>query len=81
MAGLGCRFMTAYHALTDRATLRPGDAVAIHGCGGVGLSAVHIADALGAEPLRSTSRTATRPGAGPRRGGDYQRCRGGRRPR
>ncbi|WP_058994417.1 zinc-dependent alcohol dehydrogenase family protein [Haloarcula sp. CBA1127] len=51
MAGLGCRFMTAYHALTDRADLRPGDAVAIHGCGGVGLSAVHIADALGAEPI------------------------------
>ena len=51
MAGLGCRFMTAYHALADRAELRPGDRVAIHGCGGVGLSAVHIADALGAHPI------------------------------
>ncbi|MFC6717225.1 zinc-dependent alcohol dehydrogenase family protein [Natrialbaceae archaeon GCM10025810] len=51
MAGLGCRFMTAYHALADRADLRPGDWVAIHGCGGVGLSAVHIAQALGAHPV------------------------------
>ncbi|PGF17865.1 alcohol dehydrogenase [Natrinema sp. CBA1119] len=51
MAGLGCRFMTAYHALADRADLRPGDWVAIHGCGGVGLSAIHIADALGAHPI------------------------------
>ncbi|MDJ1431716.1 zinc-dependent alcohol dehydrogenase family protein [Halostagnicola sp. A-GB9-2] len=51
MAGLGCRFMTAYHALSDRADLRPGDWVAVHGCGGVGLSAVHIADALGAHPI------------------------------
>jgi alcohol dehydrogenase len=51
MAALGCRFMTAYHALADRATLRAGDAVAVHGCGGVGLSAIHIADALGAVPI------------------------------
>ncbi len=48
MAGLGCRFVTAYHALANRADLRPGDWVAVHGCGGVGLSAVHVADALGA---------------------------------
>ena len=51
MAALGCRFMTAYHGLSDRAGLRPGDTVAIHGCGGVGLSAIHIADALGAVPI------------------------------
>ncbi|THE63030.1 alcohol dehydrogenase [Salinadaptatus halalkaliphilus] len=48
MAGLGCRFMTAFHALAHRADLEAGDWVAVHGCGGVGLSAVHIADALGA---------------------------------
>jgi len=47
MAGLGCRFVTAYHALAHRADLTPGDWVAVHGCGGVGLSAVHVADALG----------------------------------
>jgi alcohol dehydrogenase len=51
MAALGCRFMTAYHAMADRANLRPGDTVAVHGCGGVGLSAIHIADALGAQPI------------------------------
>ncbi|AQL42877.1 alcohol dehydrogenase [Halorientalis sp. IM1011] len=47
MAGLGCRFMTSFHALAHRADLAAGDWVAVHGCGGVGLSAVHIADALG----------------------------------
>ncbi len=48
MAGLGCRFMTAFHGLAHKADVSAGDWVAIHGCGGVGLSAVHIADALGA---------------------------------
>ncbi|QLG49668.1 zinc-dependent alcohol dehydrogenase family protein [Natrinema halophilum] len=47
MAGLGCRFMTSFHALAHRADVGAGDWVAVHGCGGVGLSAVHIADALG----------------------------------
>ncbi|TKX55555.1 alcohol dehydrogenase [Halorubrum sp. SP3] len=47
-AALGCRYMTAYHALAERATVGGGDAVAVHGCGGVGLSAVQIAAALGA---------------------------------
>jgi alcohol dehydrogenase len=51
MAGLGCRFATAYHGLAHRADLAPGDWVAVHGCGGVGLSAVHVADALGANVL------------------------------
>ncbi|WP_435068799.1 zinc-dependent alcohol dehydrogenase family protein [Haloplanus sp. C73] len=48
MAALGCRFMTAFHALTARGDVGAGDWVAVHGCGGVGLSTVHIADALGA---------------------------------
>ena len=48
MAGLGCRFMTSFHALAHRADISAGDWVAVHGCGGIGLSAVHIADALGA---------------------------------
>lgn len=48
VASLGCRFATAFHGLAHRVNLDPGDTVAIHGCGGVGLSAVHIADALGA---------------------------------
>lgn len=48
MASMGCRFMTAFHGLVHQADISAGDWVAVHGCGGVGLSAVHIADALGA---------------------------------
>lgn len=48
MAALGCRYTTAFHALAHRADLEAGDWVAVHGCGGVGLSAVQIANALGA---------------------------------
>lgn len=47
-AALGCRFATAYHAVTERAGLRVGEWIAVHGCGGVGLSAIMIAVALGA---------------------------------
>ena len=47
-ASLGCRFATAFRALTATAAVRPGDWLAVHGCGGVGLSAVMIGAALGA---------------------------------
>lgn len=47
-AALGCRFATSYRALTVHGRVRAGDWVAVHGCGGVGLSAVMIASALGA---------------------------------
>ena len=47
-AALGCRFATAYRALVGRARVQPGEWVAVLGCGGVGLSAVMIAVALGA---------------------------------
>ncbi len=47
-AMLGCRFATAYHALTTQAHLEPGEWLAVLGCGGVGLSAVLIAAAIGA---------------------------------
>ena len=47
-AALGCRFATAYRALTAHGRVRPDQWVAVHGCGGVGLSAVAIAAALGA---------------------------------
>jgi propanol-preferring alcohol dehydrogenase len=42
-AALGCRFMTAYRAVTGQGRVQPGQWVAVHGCGGVGLSAVQIA--------------------------------------
>ena len=47
IAGLGCRFATAFHAVATQADVSPGDWVAVHGCGGVGLSAVHVANSLG----------------------------------
>jgi alcohol dehydrogenase len=47
-ASLGCRFMTAFAAITEHGRVGAGDWVAIHGCGGVGLSALMIAGALGA---------------------------------
>jgi D-arabinose 1-dehydrogenase-like Zn-dependent alcohol dehydrogenase len=47
-ACLGCRFATAFRAVTAHGRVRPGDWLAVHGCGGAGLSAVMIGAALGA---------------------------------
>jgi D-arabinose 1-dehydrogenase-like Zn-dependent alcohol dehydrogenase len=47
-AALGCRFATAYRALVGRARVVEGEWVSVVGAGGVGLSAVMIARALGA---------------------------------
>jgi alcohol dehydrogenase len=47
-AALGCRFATAFRALTAHGRVGPGRWLAVHGCGGVGLSAVMIGAALGA---------------------------------
>ncbi len=47
-ATLGCRYATAFRALRVHGQVTPGLWVAVHGCGGVGLSAVQIARALGA---------------------------------
>jgi alcohol dehydrogenase len=47
-ASLGCRFATAYRALTAHGQVAPEQHVVVHGCGGVGLSAVMLAKALGA---------------------------------
>jgi len=47
-ATLGCRYATAFRAVVHVAAVRPGEWVAVHGCGGVGLSAVQIAAAAGA---------------------------------
>ncbi len=46
---LGCRFATAHRALVQVARLRAGEPVLVLGCGGVGLSAVMVAVALGAD--------------------------------
>jgi alcohol dehydrogenase len=47
MAALGCRYATSYHAMVDRAQVEPGEWVAVHGCGGIGLSTINIANAIG----------------------------------
>ncbi|WP_328538683.1 zinc-dependent alcohol dehydrogenase family protein [Streptomyces sp. NBC_00344] len=47
-AVLGCRFATAFRAVVDRGRAAAGEWVAVHGCGGLGLSAVMIAAACGA---------------------------------
>jgi len=47
-ASLGCRFATAHRAVVSQGRVRAGEWVAVHGCGGVGLSAVMIAVAAGA---------------------------------
>ncbi|WP_190013575.1 zinc-dependent alcohol dehydrogenase family protein [Streptomyces lucensis] len=47
-AGLGCRFATAFRAVVQQGRVAAGEWVAVHGCGGVGLSAVMIAAACGA---------------------------------
>lgn len=46
---LGCRFITAYRAVVERGRLQPGEWLAVHGCGGLGLSAVMIGAAAGAQ--------------------------------
>ena len=47
-ASLGCRFVTSFRAVVDQGRVTPGEWVAVHGCGGVGLSAIMIASAMGA---------------------------------
>lgn len=51
VVGLGCRFATAFHGLRVRARLQAGETVAVFGCGGVGLSAIMIARAIGAHVI------------------------------
>ncbi|MGB1110286.1 MAG: zinc-dependent alcohol dehydrogenase family protein [Gammaproteobacteria bacterium] len=50
-ASLGCRFVTSFRAVVDQGRVSAGEWVAVHGCGGVGLSAVMIANALGANVI------------------------------
>lgn len=49
-ATLGCRFITSFRAIVDQGKVSEGQYVTIHGCGGIGLSAIMIANAF-----RSTS--------------------------
>ena len=48
-ASLGCRFVTSFRGIVDQGRVSAGQWVAVHGCGGVGLSAIMIAYAVGAQ--------------------------------
>jgi alcohol dehydrogenase len=50
-ASLGCRFATSFRAVVAQGRVAAGEWVAVHGCGGVGLSAVMIAAALDARVI------------------------------
>ena len=50
-AALGCRSTTAYRAVIQRGRLEPGETLAVFGCGGLGLSAVLCAVAVGARVI------------------------------
>jgi alcohol dehydrogenase len=50
-AGMGCRVTTAFRALIDRARLTSDETLCVHGCGGIGLSAILIAKAIGARVI------------------------------
>ena len=47
-ASLGCRFVTSFRAVLDQGRLSAGEWLVVHGCGGVGLSAIMIGAAAGA---------------------------------
>ena len=47
-SSLGCRFATAYRAVVQQARISQGQWLAVHGCGGLGTSAILIAKSLGA---------------------------------
>lgn len=50
-ASLGCRFITAFRAVIVRGRTLPGEWVVVHGCGGLGLASIMIAQALGANVI------------------------------
>jgi S-(hydroxymethyl)glutathione dehydrogenase/alcohol dehydrogenase len=66
---LGCGVTTGVMSVTRRANVRPGDAVAIFGCGGVGLAAllgarmVSALPLIAVDPLESKRRLARQLGA------------------
>ncbi len=50
-ASLGCRFITSFRAVIDQGKVSADEWVAVHGCGGVGLSAINIAAGVGAKVI------------------------------
>jgi alcohol dehydrogenase len=58
-ASLGCRLGTAYRAVLLQGRLKAGEWLAVHGCGGVGLSAVMLGKAVGANVIAVDVRPET----------------------
>mgnify|MGYP002713087302 CR=1 FL=1 len=50
-ASLGCRFITSFRGIVDQGRVSAGEWVVVHGCGGVGLSAIMIAHGMGANVI------------------------------
>ena len=50
-ASLGCRFITSFRGVVDQGRVSAGEWVVVHGCGGVGLSAIMIANGMGANVI------------------------------
>jgi alcohol dehydrogenase len=57
---VGCAITTGVGAVWKTAGVRPGDRVAVIGCGGVGLSALMAAVAVGAEPVIAVDMTRSK---------------------
>jgi alcohol dehydrogenase len=50
-ASLGCRFITSFRAVTAQGRVAPGEWLVVHGCGGIGLAAIMIGAAIGAQVI------------------------------
>jgi D-arabinose 1-dehydrogenase-like Zn-dependent alcohol dehydrogenase len=50
-SSMGCRYVTAFHGILDQGHVQADENVVVYGCGGVGLSAIQIATALGARVI------------------------------
>lgn len=50
-ASLGCRFATSFRGVVDQGNAKVDDWMVVHGCGGVGLSAIMIAHAIGSKVI------------------------------
>lgn len=57
---VGCGVVTGVGAVLNSARVRPGDSVAVVGCGGVGLAAVQGARLAGAHPIVAVDRVAAK---------------------
>lgn len=62
-AALGCRYATAYRAVVGVGRVAAGEWLAVHGCGGVGLSAVQVGVAMGARVVAVDVSAAAREAA------------------